>query len=100
MTIPLQALSLVEKAEPVRVRLLHTMLEGPSEHENERWMESRRGLLHGIDQMNYVSWSLGVFSKPWHLLEVGLTRNWETMSLRMLTAVGLFYFIMCEDPHE
>ena len=35
-----------------------------------------------------------------HLLEVGLTQNRETMALRMLTTVGLFYFIMCEDPHE
>ena len=36
-----------------------------------------------------------------HLLEVGLTQNhWETMALRMLTSVGLFCFIMCEDLHE
>ena len=35
-----------------------------------------------------------------HLLEVGLTQKRETMALRMLTAIGLFYFIMCEDPHE
>ena len=35
-----------------------------------------------------------------HLLEVGLTQNWETMVLRMLTTIDLFYFIMCEDPHE
>jgi hypothetical protein len=35
-----------------------------------------------------------------HLLEVGLTQNQETMALQMLTTVGLFYFIMCEDPHE
>ena len=33
-----------------------------------------------------------------HLLEVGLTQNWETMSLRALTTIDLFYFIMCEDP--
>jgi hypothetical protein len=33
-----------------------------------------------------------------HLLEVGLTQNWETMALRMLTPIDLFYFIMCEDP--
>jgi hypothetical protein len=32
-----------------------------------------------------------------HLLEVGLTQNRETMALRMLTTVDLFYFIMCED---
>ena len=35
-----------------------------------------------------------------HLLEVGLTQNWETMALQMLTTVGLFYFIMCEEPLE
>jgi hypothetical protein len=35
-----------------------------------------------------------------HLLEVGLTQNRETTALQTLTAVGLFYFIMCEDPHE
>ena len=35
-----------------------------------------------------------------HLLEVGLTQNRETMVLRTLTTVGLFYFIMCEDMHE
>ena len=35
-----------------------------------------------------------------HLLEVGLTQNQETMALQTLTTVDLFYFIMCEDPHE
>ena len=35
-----------------------------------------------------------------HLLEVGLTQNRETMELRTLITVGLFYFIMHEDPHE
>ena len=35
-----------------------------------------------------------------HLLEVGLTQNRETMALRMLTTVDLFYFIMREDPYE
>ena len=34
------------------------------------------------------------------LLEVGLTQNRETMVLRTLTIVELFYFIMREDPHE
>ena len=24
----------------------------------------------------------------------------SNMALRMLTTIGLFYFIMCEDPHE
>jgi hypothetical protein len=35
-----------------------------------------------------------------HLQEVGLTQNWETMALWMLTTIDLFYVIMCEDPHE
>ena len=35
-----------------------------------------------------------------HFLEVSLTQNHETMALRTLTTVDLFYCIMCEDPHE
>jgi hypothetical protein len=35
-----------------------------------------------------------------HLLEVGLTQNWETVAFRMLTTVDLFYFIMREGPRE
>ena len=35
-----------------------------------------------------------------HLLEVGLPQNRETMALRMLTTIDLFYFIMYEDMYE
>ena len=35
-----------------------------------------------------------------HLLEVGLTQTNVTTALQTLTTEGLFYFIMCEDPHE
>ena len=35
-----------------------------------------------------------------HFLEVGLTQNQETTALWTLTTVDLFYFIICEDPHE
>ena len=35
-----------------------------------------------------------------HLLEIFLTQNQETLTLQMLTTVGLFYFIMREDLHE
>ena len=35
-----------------------------------------------------------------HLLEVDLTQNQETMALRTLTIIDLFYFIMYEEPHE
>ena len=51
--------------------------------------------MHGIE-WNHVTWTN--FKK--HLLEVGLTQNRETMTLQILTTIGLFYFIMCEDPHE
>ena len=34
------------------------------------------------------------------LLEVGLTQNRETMALRTIPTVDLFYCIMCEDPRE
>ena len=47
--------------------------------------------------MDHVSWSLGVFSTK-HLLEVGLIENQETMALRTLTTIDLFYFILWEDP--
>ena len=43
-----------------------------------------------------VTWTL--FEN--HLLEVGLTQNWETMAFRTLKNVDLFYLIMVEDPHE
>jgi hypothetical protein len=35
-----------------------------------------------------------------HLSDVGLTQNHETMTLRMLTTVDLFYFIVDEDLHD
>jgi hypothetical protein len=35
-----------------------------------------------------------------HLLEAGLTQNRETMAFQMLAIIDLFYFMMCEDPHE
>ena len=41
-----------------------------------------------------VTWT--IFTN--HFLEVGLTQNhWETMALRTLTTIDLFYFVMCED---
>ena len=43
---------------------LHTTLEGPTEYVTARWMYSLHGFLfHGIE-MDHVSWSLGLFSKP------------------------------------
>ena len=49
---------------------------------------------HGLCFM--VTWI--VFKN--YLLEVGPTQNRDTMALRTLTTTDLFYFILCEDPHE
>jgi hypothetical protein len=43
-----------------------------------------------------VTWTIFIN----HFLEVGLTQNREIKALRTLTNIGLFYFIMHEDPHE
>jgi hypothetical protein len=96
MTITLQTLSLVEKAKLVHVCFtLHS-----------RDQHSLHGLLHCkvyID--SYMASNGSCFMVTWiifknHLLEVGLTQNWETMALWTLTTVDLFYFIMCEGSHE
>ena len=92
----LQALSLVEKAElvPIRFKL----------HLRDQWsMWMQDGCK--ICKDSYMTSNGSCFMVTWtilknHLLEVGLTQNWETMALRTLTTVDLFYFIKCEDLHE
>jgi hypothetical protein len=87
VTVTLQALSLVEKAEPVQVRFtLHLSDQG------SMWMQD------GCKVYMASNGPFSIFKN--HRLEVGLIQNRETMALRMLTTVDLFYFIMCEDPHE
>jgi hypothetical protein len=43
-----------------------------------------------------VTWTISK-TISWRL---GLTQNRETMALRMLTTIDLFYFIIVEDPHD
>jgi hypothetical protein len=50
--------------------------------------------------MDHVSWSLESFSKTTFLKVIGLTQIQETMALQTLTTADLFYFIICENPHE
>ena len=57
---------------------LHTPLEGPTEYVNARWMQSLHGFLHGNEWIMFHG-HLDYFHN--HLLEVGLTQNWETMTL-------------------
>jgi hypothetical protein len=61
-TITLRALSLVEKAELVQV-LLHTMLEGPTDYANARWMWSLHGFPHSIQWIMFHG-HLDYFQKP------------------------------------
>ena len=96
MTIPLQALSWVKNAEPVQVRFTPLLRDQRSmwvHDECKVYMDSYMAL-NGSCFM--VAWT--VFKS--HFLEVGLTQNRETMALRTYATVGLFYLIMCEDPHE
>ena len=96
VTIALQALSLVEKAEPIQVRF--TLC---SRDQRSMWMQDGcKVYMH-----SYLASNRSCFMVTWiilknRLLEVGLTKNRETMAFPMLTTVDLFYLIMCEDPHE
>ena len=96
VTNALQAHSLVEKAEPVQVRFTLRVRD-----QHSMWIQDGCR----VDMDAYMASNGSCFIGTWtvfknHLLEVGLTRNQETMALRTLTTVGLFYFIMFEDPHE
>ena len=55
---------------------------------------------------SYMASNGSCFVATWAILQndlvevVGLTQIRETMTLRKLTTVDLFYSIMCADPHE
>ena len=63
MTITLQALSLVENAEPVQVRFTLRLRDRRSMYVNARWMESLHGFLHGIKWIMFRG-HLDCFQKP------------------------------------
>ena len=88
--------SFVEKVETVQVHFTPRLRDQWS-----MWMQD--GCKVYMD--SYVASNGSCFMVTWivfknHVSEVGLAQNRETMALRMLTAVDLFYFIMCEDPRE
>ena len=96
VTSMLQALSWVEKAEPVQVRFTLRLRD-----QRSMWMQD--GCKVYMD--SYMASNGSCFMVTWtifkdQLLEVGLTQNWETMAPRTFTTAGLFYFIMWEGPHE
>ena len=77
--------------------LLHITLEGPTEGVCDCKMDVMSTWIRTCHGMDHVSWSLGLCSKTTSR-EAGLTQNMKAMALRMLITIGLFYFIMCEDP--
>ena len=95
-TITLRALSLVKKVEPIQVRFTHSW-------GTNGVCECKMDVKVYID--SYMASNGSCFMVTWalfknHPLEVGMTQNQETMALRTLTTIGLFYFIRCEEPHE
>ena len=92
MTITLQALTLVEMAELVQVCFTLRLRD-----QRNRWMQDGRK----VYMDSYMAWNGSCFMVTWtfsknHLLEVSLTQNRETMTLRTLTTGGLFNFIIRE----
>ena len=91
-----EALSLVEKAERVQVHFKLCLRD-----QRSMWMQD--GCEVYMD--SYMASNGSCFMVTWiifknHLLEVGLTQNQETMALRTLTTIDLFYFVMCKHLHE
>ena len=89
-------LSLVEKAEPVQVHFTLRLRD-------QRSMRMQDGCKVYMDSYMASNWSC--FMAAWsvfknYLLEVDLTQIQETVALRTLTTVDLFYFVVCENPHE
>jgi hypothetical protein len=94
VTITIQALSLVEKADPVKGRVTLRLRDQWS-----MWMQDGCKVYMDPYMATNASCSMVTWIKfKNRLLEVGLTQNWETMVFWNLTTVYLFYFIMCEDP--
>ena len=90
VTITLQALSLVEKEEPVQ---LHFTLH--SRDQRSMWMQD--GCKVYMD--SYMALTRPCFMVIWiifknHLLEVSLTQNQETTALQTLKIIDLFEFII------
>jgi hypothetical protein len=96
MTITLQALSLVEKTEPVQVRFTLRLRDQQSMWMQDGCKVNMDSYMASNGSCSMVTWI--IFQN--HLLEVNLAQNQETMTLRTLTTDDVFYIIMCEDPHE
>ena len=84
------------KAEPVQVRFTPRLRDQQS-----KWMQD--GCEVYIN--SYMASNRSCFMVTWtifqnHLLEVGLTQNQKTTTLRPLTTIALFHFILYDNLHE
>jgi hypothetical protein len=95
MTITHPTLSLVEKAGAVQVRFtLHFR------DQQSVWMhDGSKVYMDSYMASNGSCFMVICIVFKHHLLEVDLTQDRETMAIRTLITVGLFYFVMCEDTH-
>ena len=80
----------MEKAEPVQVHFTQRLRD-----QGSMWMQDGCK----VDMDSYMASNGTCCIITWinfknHFFEVGLTQDQETMALRMLTTVDLFYFIM------
>ena len=94
VTITLQALSLVEKADLVQVRFTLHLRD-----QRSMWMQD--GCKVYVD--SYMALNGSCYTVTWfifknHFLEVGLTQSQETMALITLTTIGLSYFNHVWEP--
>ena len=99
MTITLQALSLVEMAEPVQVRYFTLRLRDQrsmSMHDDGCKAKPTRIPSYMASNGSCFMVARTIFKN--HLLDADPTQNQETTTLQTLTTVDLFYFITHEDP--
>jgi hypothetical protein len=94
VTITLQALSLVEKAEPIHVRFILRSRDQRSMGMQDE-CKSLRGFQHGI-KWNIFHGLLDYIQKP--PLGGRPNTNRETIALPMFTTVDLSYFILVWGP--
>ena len=94
VTIAFQALTLVEKAEPVQIHF--TLLL--KEHEYE--LDVKSAWIHSYMASNGSFFMvIGTTSKN-HLLDVGLSQDRKIMTLRTLTILNLLSIYHVWGPHE
>jgi hypothetical protein len=93
----LQALSLVEKVEPVQLRFTLRLRDQRREYVNARWMSSLHGFLRGIEWIMLHS-HLDYFQKP----PLGDRPNTKPRDHGTPNAHNrcFIWFIVCEDLRE